>query len=79
MPHNETPHPNFFQENNVANNSSASQKTPDKRFSSQLQRQLNEISCAEAAVQEPTKPQRSFTENDFDFVSIKLLLKNYLE
>ncbi|KAG8196413.1 hypothetical protein JTE90_009045 [Oedothorax gibbosus] len=67
VPHNETPHPSYFQENNVANNSS-SQKIPDKRFSSQLQRQLNEISCAEAAVQEPTKPQRSFTENDFDFL-----------
>ncbi|GBM00425.1 Serine/threonine-protein kinase 3 [Araneus ventricosus] len=69
MPHSGTPHPNHFVQND--NLSSKNCQTPkEKRFSNQLQRQLNQISSVgpSAALHEPSKFQRSFNDGDFDFL-----------
>ncbi|GFS59220.1 hypothetical protein NPIL_124661 [Nephila pilipes] len=69
VPHSGTPHPNHFMQND--NFSSKNCQTPkEKRFSNQLQRQLNQISNVgpSAALHEPSKFQRSFTDGDFDFL-----------
>ncbi|XP_015921812.1 serine/threonine-protein kinase 3 [Parasteatoda tepidariorum] len=73
LPHSGTPHPNHFQQNDVKSNTSSNNSlTPEKRFSIQLQRQLNQISNVgpSAALHEATKFQRSFTEGDFDFLKV---------
>ncbi|GIZ00907.1 hypothetical protein CEXT_127421 [Caerostris extrusa] len=64
-----TPHPNhFIQTDNFSNKNYQTPK--EKRFSNQLQRQLNQISNVgpSAALHEPSKFQRSFNEGDFDFL-----------
>lgn len=73
VPHTGTPHPNHFQQNAQKSNSQNKlPQTPERRFSNHLQRQLNQISNVgpPSALHEPAKFQRSFTEGDFNFVSM---------
>lgn len=70
-PHAGTPHPNHFQQNAAKSNSQPKiAQAPERKFSNHLQRHLNQISnvgpCA--ALHEPSKFQRSFTDGDFEFL-----------